>query len=265
METIPIYKNKSIANIDGEEWKDVVGFEGLYSVSNIGRVKNIKRNKIRAQFMSKGYLTLIIYNVNSRYTPVHRLVAQAFIPNTENKPQVNHINGIKSDNKTANLEWATCSENQIHSFYVLENKTALINIKRTYEFTTKLKEEEIKYILTKRASGLSVIDIAKEMNVSTSAITRVIKLNNGKYGITVPNNLPRVSHQTAEQIKLSHLLGGKKKAKGVLLYDANNNFIKRFDCKREMMREYGFNRGSVSRCCRGIIKQYKGFIIKDEK
>ena len=266
MDSALIYKNLSLENLEGETWRAVVGYEGLYEVSSLGRVKIVKRKKIKAQSVSKGgYLCFTIYKNNkNKYVPVHRLVAESFIPNPESKSQVNHKKGIKTDNRATELEWNTCSENQLHSFYVLKNQSALINIKKTYQYTTKLKEKEIKYILEKRASGVSAIEIAKELNVVVGSITRVIKLNNGKFGIVVPDNLPRVSHQTKEESRISHIKANAKKAKAVLLFDINNNFIKRFDSKRELIREYNLNRGSVSRCCKGLIKQHKGYVIKNE-
>ena len=101
-----------------EIWKDIKGYQGLYQVSNLGRIKSIKRNIfLKAHTNSKGYLVVSLSKNNSLSTyRIHRLVAETFIPNLENKPQVNHINGIKSDNRIDNLEWCTNSENQKHAF-----------------------------------------------------------------------------------------------------------------------------------------------------
>jgi hypothetical protein len=102
-----------------EEWKKVEGFPN-YSVSNLGRVRNDKKNKLLILNDSKGYMRVTLYHDGlSRRTLVHRLVATAFIPNPDNKPQVNHIDGNKKNNCVTNLEWVTAQENVIHSFKVL--------------------------------------------------------------------------------------------------------------------------------------------------
>lgn len=101
-----------------EIWKDIKGYEGLYQVSNLGRVKSFKgvsERILKPQFDNKGY-THVHLCKNSRRTQVtvHRLVAEAFIQNKENKPQVNHIDEDKTNNMVSNLEWMTANENNNH-------------------------------------------------------------------------------------------------------------------------------------------------------
>ena len=96
-----------------EEWKDVVGYEGLYEVSNLGRVRNKKRNTMVTLLDNNGYHRVELWKNNKRRRyMLHRVVAQTWIPNDdETKTQVNHINEIKTDNRVENLEWCTASYN----------------------------------------------------------------------------------------------------------------------------------------------------------
>lgn len=111
-----------------EVWKDVVAYEGVYQVSNLGNVKSMRmwssvqgryihREKVlRQQKSASGYLQVNLKKECTRKLGlVHRLVAEAFIPNPDHKREVNHINGIKTDNRVENLEWNTSRENKIHA------------------------------------------------------------------------------------------------------------------------------------------------------
>lgn len=105
-----------------EKWVDIEGFEGLYQISTFGNISRVKKdNKILKQCISgknkKGYFRVgLCKNGITAQKSVHRLLAQHFIPNNSNKPQVNHIDGNKLNNKLNNLEWVTAKENSSHAY-----------------------------------------------------------------------------------------------------------------------------------------------------
>lgn len=117
MANYKISKSKDNASDLKVEWKLIEGFDGIYSVSNYGDVKNNRTGKLmKPRKNEKGYLHIgLTTNGKQKNMRVHRLVAQAFIPNPENKPQVNHIDFDKENNCVNNLEWVTNKENTQYS------------------------------------------------------------------------------------------------------------------------------------------------------
>lgn len=104
---------------DKEEWRDVIGYEGLYQVSNLGRLRSLRRGTVSKVTPNKaGYILVTLRDSkgNPSTKKLHRLVAEAFIPNPQNKPCVNHEDGIKHNNHVDNLIWCTYSENTQHAY-----------------------------------------------------------------------------------------------------------------------------------------------------
>ena len=140
-----------------------------YSVSNYGRVRNDKRNTFLTPRKLKGYERVSLwYNNKANDHRIHRLVAQAFIQNPNNKPEVNHKNGIRNDNRVLNLEWVTGEENVDHKKTVLNQGDTFIG---TSNGNSSLVEEDVIAI---RASTLSRKELAKIYNISVTQIGRII-------------------------------------------------------------------------------------------
>lgn len=164
-----------------EIWRDVPGYEEMYAISTWGRVKSLARfrkgkagkpvrvhEKFRKVFFENGYPVVgLMKNSIGKKFGVHRLIALAFIPNPENKPEVNHKNGKKWDFRIKNLEWATRKENAEHA-----SKTGLLP-GRTRKPGKKLNDEMVADIRMLLAAGMSRKEIAEFFEVSVFAITDI--------------------------------------------------------------------------------------------
>jgi len=183
--------------MEDEIWKTIPRFNNEYEVSNTSKIRSVCAIIIRANgwkytriskvlkpsFKGTGYFRgAVIVNKKMISYQLHRIIAEAFIPNPESKPQVNHINGIKTDNRIENLEWCTISENQLHAY-----KLGLHKPKRGEDnINSKLTEQDVKeirsYVLFKKEQGIKRYgrdDLAKKYGVSSNYIKDIVSKRRG--------------------------------------------------------------------------------------
>lgn len=154
-----------------EIFKDIVRFENKYQISNTGKVRNKKTGLlIKPQYNQRGYQ--YVYLSISKYKRIkwyiHRLVGFHFIPNPENKPQINHKDGNHLNNNVGNLEWVTNKENQEHA--VLNNLHFQGETHRSSKFT----KESIKLLPKLIEIGFSLVEINKLTGVAIQNIDKII-------------------------------------------------------------------------------------------
>ena len=160
-----------------EQWKWIEGFEGLYRVSNFGRVYSEKTKKFLSQnrVTKDGYIHVALRKNGKVYERrVNRLVAEAFLPNPENKPTVNHKDGNKLNNHVDNLEWATKEENMQHA-YKLGLKKPIRGCDHRSSKLTKEQISEIKKTYKRYKKGFGSVALAKKYGVDSSTILRIVQ------------------------------------------------------------------------------------------
>lgn len=149
-----------------ENWLPITGLRG-YEISNLGRVKSLKRGKERIV----GFVNSVGYrciSIGSKQFLVHRLSAKTFLPNPKEKKEVNHINGIKTDNRVENLEWCTRKENDNHA-----RENGLTNNTGSNNYQAKINEDDVCVIWSLLKKGLSQQKIADKYNVSRGCIKQI--------------------------------------------------------------------------------------------
>ena len=172
--------------MENEVWKDIVGYEGLYQVSNLGRVKSLKRkvyagrNRMRWQherIMSNnrtngnGYIIVSLNKESKSETKyVHRLVAESFIENPNNYKYINHKDENKSNNKVSNLEWCTAQYNSTYNDLHIRNSKKMINNPKISKKIYQLDEDNnIINVFP------SISEASRQFNVSNQAISDCLR------------------------------------------------------------------------------------------
>ncbi len=157
-------------DLTNEIWQPIPEWEGIYSVSNMGRVKRVNR-KNGERFLASwvnvfGYfLVSLKHKEQRRHYQIHQLVGNLFIPNPENKPQINHLYGIKNDNRWHQLEWNTAQENIDHAFAIGLNKSR----GETHPQAILTKQN----VLDIRASSDKGVLLAKKYSVHVATISAI--------------------------------------------------------------------------------------------
>ena len=159
-----------------EIWKDIPGYEGLYQASSVGRVRSLKRATtsgriIKQKTIWSGYMRVCLSKNNKKvYASVHRLVAMAFLQNPQGKPEVNHKDGDKTNNRVENLEWVTRGENERHAYRCLGKKPNKTWMGKPRRFARVFSDDEIRAI---RNSDLSSRKIGNLLGVSKTTILNI--------------------------------------------------------------------------------------------
>lgn len=157
-------------DLDGEIWKPYP-YNSLYLVSTFGRVRGRGGRLLHPARHRQGYLWL---KIGDRHILVHRLVAETFIPNPENKATVNHINANKADNRVENLEWATQTENNRHAHRL---NLCPFTLER-WKISTrgfKVSKRQVNAIKKKFESGMSQAELAEKYHISRAQVCRIVR------------------------------------------------------------------------------------------
>lgn len=246
---------------DAEKWRDCVGYEGLYQVSNYGNVRSLdklvwnrfeyihRQGKLMKTNVDKyGYVRVVLCKKGHRTNEqIHRLVALAFLDNPNNLPQVNHKDTNKQNNFVDNLEWCTNLCNMHHAFE---------NIDFNYDTTPVVKIDIETNIVIREYN--SITEAAKDIADNPINILRSCNFDNdstkgyrwrknidGEYKVGDYIDLPKLYHPSTKRRKVAKILDG--------------NVVEVYNSIMEAARTNSCKNSSISMCCKGKIKQHHGF------
>lgn len=254
---------------ENEEWKDCVGYEGLYQISNYGRVKSLDRlvwnrfqyversgRMMKLQIDRYGYMRVcLLKNRKKTFEQVHRLAAIAFIENPNNYPQVNHKDANKKNNFVGtkennyldgNLEWCTNQQNMEHAHQHID-----------FNYITRpvLQIDIENHIVIKKFN--SIQDASREISDNPSNIWKACNFDNdsakgyrwrfddGSYNIGDYVELPKLFHPSTRKRKVAQI--------------KDNIIIAIYDCIMDAARDNDCIDSAIGSCCKGKIGQHHGY------
>ena len=197
--------------IEDEVWEPVAGYEKFYHVSNYGRVKSFYGKTpiiLKPQLDKGGYLHLrLCLDGERKNFKVHVLVATTFIPNPDNKPEVNHRIGWKLNCYVGNLEWATHEENMEHAF----DNGLHVAVKGTQHYKAKIKDEQIIIYIRNNPDGLTIKQLAEKFSITTTQINNIQLGKKWRHvggSVRKPQKRsPRVSDEIRNKIRADYATG----------------------------------------------------------
>ena len=257
--------NKNSADLQGEVWKSVVGYEGIYEVSNMGRVKSIaricahkhgqcrrKETLMKLTPCGKGVLrhsnkyrqVRLTKNGVSKLIPVHRLVAMAFLPNPHNLPQVNHKDENPSNNNVENLEWCdakyNCNYGTLPSYRSDFSSRAVMQFSLDGVFIAEYS---------------SITKASKTLGLRGSIISEVCKGVKGSSG----GFLWRYSNPTTEEVQSVETLIERKDKHKIVQLTLDGNFVALYDSVKSAALAMGCSLTCISYCVVGKTHTSRGF------
>ena len=224
-----------------EEWVDIEGFESMYQVSNFGRVKSLKRKKeivLKNKITRSGYAEVNLYKDKYYFCLVHRLVASNFIKNPQNKPQVNHVDGNKMNNRVCNLEWVTPKENVQHALVNGLHKTG------SKSTSSKLNDNDIINIQNLYLTGeYSHEKLGGMYEVHPTTIGKMLK------GSSWKNRENEYKEEISEMAQKKYG-GSSRKGKIILTDDQIKEAVSLFKkgiSKRKIANKFGLSHTTINR------------------
>ena len=246
-----------------EIWKDIPGYEGRYQASNLGNILalNYKRSHkphlLKQSITYDGYHRVCLGNgsrKNTKRITVHILVAKTFIPNPENKPQVNHIDGNKDNNCASNLEWVTCKENIQHSIKIgLRNpKNRHYLYGSNHHCSKPILQYDLQGNFIKKWG--SQVEAAKYYNCDSCAISNCAVGHSKSYKGFIWR-FPNGEIHSKIEVEHHHL-----SPRIIQQYSLNDELLKEWNGYKELFAEHPeYKAPSISACCHGTQKSAYGY------
>lgn len=236
--------------METEIWKTIEGFEN-YEVSNLGNVRNIKKNRQLKKQLNR-YYHVSLYDSSKKISKklIHRLVAEAFIPNPDNLPVVNHLDENKLNNSVENLEWSTIKNNVIYSSKPHPDDD------RYKQASKKILQYSLDGIFIKEWKSVS--EASNYLGITVSSISCCLR-NKTKTSGGFQWKYYEEHYKTQIDSSISKNSGKRL----INQYDLNGNFLKTWKSSKEIALNLKINTPKkIIDCCKGKLKNYKGYIWK---